>query len=342
MRHPDAVYALFPAARDGGLPTADVAASRERFGANRLTPPAREPVWKLFLAKFDEPIIRILLAASILKIVVDLFDASPTAGAAGLAAVGLLVGVAYGLRLGHWVPALLYALAIVLFGVSAGLGRPSVEGLAVMAAVGLAIGVSFLSEVRSGREFDRLDAGKDAARVRVRRDDRVSGFPLDEVVVGDVVLLEPGEEIPADGWVLRAAGLSLDQSLLTGESEPVGKRPETAAGADAGPDRPGCVYRGTHVVDGLGEMVVAAVGDDTLLGGIARRLGDGPDEAAGRVRRVLAPSHVQTPLQEKLAVLGRVDLAGRVSGRGRHLRRPPGPRGGPHRPPRGVRPGHAG
>src|SRR5947199_8530031 len=87
MRTLQAVGDLFPRAADAGLTDAGVAESRARFGTNRLTPMPREPVWKKFLEKFDEPIIKILLAASLLKIVVDLFDASPLTGAIGLAAV---------------------------------------------------------------------------------------------------------------------------------------------------------------------------------------------------------------------------------------------------------------
>ncbi|HEY3787395.1 MAG TPA: cation-transporting P-type ATPase, partial [Urbifossiella sp.] len=84
MRSLRDIFQIFPGARESGLTTEQVAASRERFGANRLTPLPREPVWKKFLEKFDEPIIKILLAASLLKIVVDLFEANPLAGALGL------------------------------------------------------------------------------------------------------------------------------------------------------------------------------------------------------------------------------------------------------------------
>src|SRR6476469_8544529 len=132
MRSLRNIAELFSQAREVGLTDAQVADSRARFGANRLTPLPRQPVWKKFLEKFDEPIIKILLAASLLKIVVDLFEASPLTGAVALGAV--------------WV------------GVSIGIGHPSFEGLAVMVAVVLATGVAFLSEYRSDKEFEKLNA----------------------------------------------------------------------------------------------------------------------------------------------------------------------------------------
>ena len=91
MRSLRDIFDLFPKSRDVGLTGEEVAQSREKFGANRLTPLPREPVWKKFLEKFDDSIIKILLAASLLKIVVDLFEASTTVGAIGLAAVVLLL-----------------------------------------------------------------------------------------------------------------------------------------------------------------------------------------------------------------------------------------------------------
>ncbi|MBX9628021.1 MAG: calcium-translocating P-type ATPase, PMCA-type [Gemmataceae bacterium] len=312
MRSLRDVADLFPAARDAGLTADQVSASRDRFGANRLTPLPREPVWKKFLEKFDEPIIKILLAASLLKIVVDLFEADPLTGALGLAAVVVaLVGALFrGVR--GWLPSVLFALAGVLAGVSVAVGDPSFEGLAVMLAVALATGVAFLAEYRSDREFEALNAQKDAVRVKVVRDGAVRTVGLEDVVVGDLVVLEMGDEVPADARVARATELMVDQSLMTGESEAVRK---TAAGTDDaadGPEVAGCVYRGTQVVDGVGQVVVANVGDDTMLGQLARRLSGEPDEAApapesggaeDRIQRKLAISKAATPLQQKLEVL---------------------------------------
>src|SRR5438105_13774264 len=95
MRSLQAISDLFPHARENGLTDAQATDSRNRFGANRLTPLPREPVWKKFLEKFDEPIIKILLGASLLKIVVDLFVASPAAGGTALAAVVLVMVAAF-------------------------------------------------------------------------------------------------------------------------------------------------------------------------------------------------------------------------------------------------------
>src|SRR5579885_2108872 len=210
MRTIQDVFDLFPEARTRGLTREELAASRGRFGVNRLTPLPREPVWKKFLEKFDEPIIKILLAASLLKIIVDVFEASPAAGGIALGVVVLSVAVAYLLRLGGWVPSLLFALAVALFALTVALRNPSVEGLAVMVAVALATGVSFLSEYRSDREFEKLNARKDAVRAKVVRGGEVFTVPLEEVSVGELVLLEAGDEVPADGRLVRATELRVD------------------------------------------------------------------------------------------------------------------------------------
>jgi Ca2+-transporting ATPase len=314
MRSLRAVSEHFAHAAERGLTDAEVAESRARFGANRLTPLPREPAWKKFLEKFDEPIIKVLLAASLLKVVVDLFEVPGTTGAvAGCLALSSVLAVfvaARIARLGHWVPSVLFALALALAVASAAIGHPSFEGLAVMLAVALATGVAFISEYRSDREFEKLNAAKDTIRAKVLRNGAVQTVPLEEVVVGELVILEMGDEIPADGRVVRANELLLDQSLMTGESEPVKKR---AAGADDtsdSPEGPGCVFRATQVVDGVGQMVATNVGDDTMLGQIARRLAgeDFEEQSQGesreaRVQNRLTISKASTPLQEKLAAL---------------------------------------
>src|SRR5437660_11998003 len=122
MRSHRDIADLFPKAREAGLTSEQVILSRERLGTNRLTPLPREPVWKKFLDKFDEPIIKILLAASLLKIVVDLFEAKPWAGLIGLAAVVIVLVVTAVLKLRDWVPSLLFGLAVVLVGVSLTIG----------------------------------------------------------------------------------------------------------------------------------------------------------------------------------------------------------------------------
>ena len=170
MRSLQEITAQYPKATDHGLSEAEVADSRARFGSNRLTPLPRVPAWQKFLEKFDEPIIKILLAASLLKIVVDLFEASMSAGL-GMLALVVATGVAGWLwqRLAAWLPSLFFALACVGVAVSIAQGHPSYEGLAVMVAVVLATGVSFLSEYRSDREFEKLNAARESVMVKVVR-----------------------------------------------------------------------------------------------------------------------------------------------------------------------------
>jgi P-type Ca2+ transporter type 2C len=310
MRTIQEVTQVFPAAAESGLGPDDLARSRERFGVNRLTPLPREPLWKKFLDKFDEPIIKILLAAALLSMFVDLFQAAPTT--AGVALVVVLVAVAGAMLrgLGAWVPSLLFGSALVLFFVGLAERHPSVEGLAVMVAVILATGVAFASEYKSDREFEVLNSHKDALQVKVVRGGAFHTVPMDEVLVGDAVVLETGDEIPGDGRLLKATELDVDQSLMTGESEPARKQPSPDETAD-GPDRPDCLYRGTQVVDGVGKMLVTEVGDATNLGQIARSLssdGDEDEEAGGddagtRVRHKLTISKELTPLQVKLEKL---------------------------------------
>ena len=296
---------------DTGLNPDAVDKSQAQFGANRLTPLPREPLWKKFIEKFDEPIIKILLAAALLSMVVDLFKANSTIGGIALAVLAVLLAGTYVAKQAQWVPTLMFVSALLLFVIGLGSGHVLVEGLAVMIAVTLATGVAFASEYKSDREFEVLNARKDSLRSKVIRAGRVTTAAIEEVVVGDVVLLETGDEIPADGRLLRATEFMVDQSLMTGESEPARKGPRPSDGDADGPDRPGCVYRGTQVVDGVAHQLVTEVGDETYLGQIARRLsaddGDEEEEAEGapateekRVKRKLTISKELTPLQQKL------------------------------------------
>src|SRR5438105_987994 len=211
MRTLGEVLNEFPAAAEAGLSAADADRSRQRFGVNRLTPLPREPLWRKFLEKFDEPIIKILLAAALLSMFVDLFQGAPVLAGAALAVVAAVVGGALALRRGQWVPTLLFASAVVLFFVGLATGHAAVEGLAVMVAVVLATGVAFLSEYKSDREFEVLNAQKDNLRVKVLRGGEIHTEPLEQVVVGDVVLLEMGDEVPADGRLFTATEPDIDQ-----------------------------------------------------------------------------------------------------------------------------------
>src|SRR5947209_5541485 len=318
MRSLADIQQAFVVSPETGLTADMVARSRQRFGSNRLTPLPREPLWKKFLEKFDEPIIKILLAAALLSMVVDLFTPpfegmrfALGGGALGLAAAAVVA--AYLAGRAQWVPTVLFVSALILFPIGLATHRASWDGLAVMVAVILATGVAFLSEYKSDREFELLNAHKEKIRIKVLRDSEFHTVGMEEVVVGDHVVLEMGDEIPADGRLIKATELYVDQSLMTGESEPARKGVRSADTAD-GPEQPGCLYRGTQVVDGVGQFVVTEVGDATYLGQIARRLSaedeeDEEDETAAaetqekRVKKKLTISKEMTPLQLKLTNL---------------------------------------
>jgi Ca2+-transporting ATPase len=323
MRSLSDVIQKISANTESGLPDAAVQASQQHYGRNSLTPLPREPVWKKFIEKFDEAIIKILLAAALLSMIVDLFKASPLTGGISLGIVLAAVVALFVLKQGQWFPTFMFGSAIALFFVGLALGDVLVEGLAVMVAVLLATGVAFISEYRSDREFEILNSQKESIKVKAFRNGQLHSLPLEEVVVGDLVLLEMGDEIPADGRLLNATEFMVDQSLMTGESEPVRKLARPVDDTADGPDQPGCVYRGTQVVDGVAHMMVAEVGDHTYIGQIARRLsaeddeeeeGEGEGEAKDteekRVKKKLTMSKELTPLQQKLT--GLADLISKV------------------------------
>ncbi|MCX7666233.1 MAG: cation-transporting P-type ATPase, partial [Gemmataceae bacterium] len=178
------ILKVYPQAREEGLTTQQAQDSANRYGVNRLTPIPKEPIWKKFLAKFDEAIIKILLAATLLKTVVDLFEAEN-----GKLYGGIGLGLVFGtfllltlLKQGKWIPSSAFALSFALVGLSVAANNPSYEGLAVMVAVALATGVAFISEYRSDREFEALNAQKESLKSKVIRDGEVHTVPLEEVV----------------------------------------------------------------------------------------------------------------------------------------------------------------
>ena len=174
MRTLQDVLQHFPGSAEIGLSAEAASRSAAEFGANKLTPLPREPLWKKFLGKFDEPIIKILLAAALLSMFVDLFQVQPVLAGVALGVIAVAVIGAFVMRRGHWVPSLLFAsaLLVLLIGLIWDWGHAEklVEGLAVMVAVILATGVAFLSEYNSDREFEVLNAHKEALRVKVLRD----------------------------------------------------------------------------------------------------------------------------------------------------------------------------
>jgi P-type Ca2+ transporter type 2C len=320
MRSLSEILREFPPAARGLTPDL-IEESRRAHGGNQLPAPPRQPLWQLFLDKFDEAIIKILLAAALLSMLVELLKPPIEAvrHGVGFALAAIVVTAAYlcyRRGFGHFIPALLFVAALILWPIGLAFGHASFDGLAVMIAVVLATGVAFASEYKSDREFEALNKPGKSVTSKVRRSEGIQAAPLSDIVVGDTVLLEMGDEIPADGRVVLSNDLNIDQSLLTGETEPVVKSVLPASSSEDGAESVGCLYRGTHVVEGRGEMIVCAVGAATALGQIASRLTDeapqeterreegAPDEAE-RVRRKLNLAKVQTPLQEKLERLAR-------------------------------------
>lgn len=308
---------LFPDCASHGLTSSLVLDSRSRFGSNLLTPLPTVPVWLRFLEKFNEPIIKILLAAAILSFFIELFQASTLMYAwIGLGAFALIFLGAFSFTSTRpLAPAGLafFSFPLIILGIAA--GHASLEGIAVMLAVILATGVAFLSEWKSDREFEKLNQARLNIIVKLFRDGVVTTLPLDQIVVGDLLLLETGDELAADGVILSSNNLEIDQSLLTGESEPVEKSPGDIPTAPAGPEDPAGVYRGTQVIAGVGKCLVLATGDQTMIGQIASHLGSQSSAPLGaRVQGKLSSHQASTPLQEKLGVLAtQISRAGYIA-----------------------------
>ncbi|WP_176013012.1 calcium-translocating P-type ATPase, PMCA-type [Victivallis sp. Marseille-Q1083] len=170
-----------------------------------------------------------------------------------------------------------------------------IEGAGILVAIFLATGLAFLNEFKAEKEFDILNKVNDDVPVKVIRDGRFQVIPKKEVVVGDVAFIELGEECPADGRVLDAVNLQLDQSRLTGESDPVAKLPfdSPEIAADDGDTYPAyLVLRGTPVVDGYGYIEVTAVGAGTEIGRTALAASEETDG--------------DTPLSRQLKKLGKL------------------------------------
>ncbi|MEH2035946.1 calcium-translocating P-type ATPase, PMCA-type [Nostoc sp.] len=207
-----------------GLTSAQVKLNREKYGVNILTPPEREPLWKLFLAKFEDPVIRILMIAAAIAISVGIFEGE-------------------------------YA-----------------EGLGIVAAILLATTLAFANEYKASQEFDILNQVYDEIFIKVIRDNSFTTVKRKDLVFGDVVYVEQGEEIPTDGQILEEISLEIDQSKITGEAEPVKKLTQTDAenqGIEEGTYSAYKIYRSTIVEQGQGYFEVTAVGDNTEIGKLA-------------------------------------------------------------------------
>ncbi len=208
-----------------GLSPDEVESRRRQYGDNVLTPPKRDPWWKLYLEKFDDPVIRILIIAAVIAI-----------------GVGIVEGQ--------------YA-----------------EGVGILIAIFLATTLAFLNEYRAAREFDILNQVSDEVPVKVIRDGSYTSVPRKDLVVDDVALIEAGEECPADGELLEAVSLEVDESRLTGESVPASKRVIKEGDRPSRTDKSypeNAVLRSSTVADGHGIIRVTAVGDATEIGQAAR------------------------------------------------------------------------
>lgn len=205
-----------------GLTDDEVRKSREKNGSNILTPPKRSSLWKLYIEKFEDPVIRVLLIAVVLSLFISILENQ-------------------------------YA-----------------ETIGIVIAIFLATGVGFFFEYDANKKFDLLNLVNEETGVKVIRDGSVRLIPRKNVVVGDVVLLETGEEIPADGELLEAVSLQVNEANLTGELLIDKSIDASDSGFDATyPSN--YVLRGTTVVDGHGVMCVHFVGDSTEIGKVARQ-----------------------------------------------------------------------
>ena len=172
---------LYSKVKKSGLTAAEVEANRAQYGANVLTPPRRKSLWRLYLEKYDDPIIRILLVAALVSL----------------------------------------ALAFV--------EHDFVETIGIILAVLFATTVGFYFERDAARKFDVLTALDEEQPVKVLRDGVVQQIARHDVVVGDVVIVETGDEIPADGTLFESIDLQVDESSLTGETLTLGETATIAA-----------------------------------------------------------------------------------------------------------------
>ena len=208
-----------------GLTDAEVSASREKNGVNILTPPEKDPLWKRFLEKFGDPLIIILLIAGVLSIGISCYEF-------------------WGLGQG----------AGVFF-----------EPIGIFIAILLATGLAFVFELKADKEFALLNQVNDDEPVQVIRNGNAMQIAKKDVVVGDIVILNTGEEVPADGELLEAVMLNIDESTLTGE--PICHKTTDPTEFDKDATFPSNhAMRGTKIMEGHGVMRVLAVGDKTENG----------------------------------------------------------------------------
>ena len=202
-----------------GLSDEQVKQSREQHGRNVLTPPQRTSLWKLYLDKYRDPIIQILLVAAFISLILAFIE------------------------------------------------KNYMETIGIFVAVFLATTVGFYFERDAAKKFNLLTALSEEQPVKVRRNGKVMEIPRHDVVVGDVVLVEVGDEVPADGELIVCNDLQINESTLTGE--PVTEKSLEGGGDGAYPRN--VILRSTMVMNGRGEFVVTAVGDATEIGKVAKK-----------------------------------------------------------------------
>ena len=202
-----------------GLTDEQVKQSREQHGRNVLTPPQRTSLWKLYLDKYRDPIIQILLVAAFISLILAFIE------------------------------------------------KNYMETIGIFVAVFLATTVGFYFERDAAKKFNLLTALSEEQPVKVRRNGKVMEIPRHDVVVGDVVLVEVGDEVPADGELIVCNDLQINESTLTGE--PVTEKSLEGGGDGAYPRN--VMLRSTMVMNGRGEFVVTAVGDATEIGKVAKK-----------------------------------------------------------------------
>ena len=202
-----------------GLTDEQVKQSREQHGRNVLTPPHRTSLWKLYLDKYRDPIIQILLVAAFVSLILAFIE------------------------------------------------QNFMETIGIFVAVFLATTVGFYFERDAAKKFNVLTALSEEQPVKVRRKGKVKQIPRHDIVVGDVVLIEVGDEVPADGELLTCTDLQINESTLTGE--PITEKNLEGGGDGAYPRN--VVLRSTMVMNGRGEFVVTAVGDATEIGKVAQK-----------------------------------------------------------------------
>ena len=225
-----------------GLTDSQVFESRAEHGSNLLAPPPKQALWKLFLEKFEDPMIRILLVAAVLSLFVSIIHNE-------------------------------YA-----------------ETIGIFCAILLATGAAFWFEVDAKKKFDLLNQVNEDTPVKVIRNGNFQEVPKKDIVVGDIVLLETGDEIPADGILLQAVSLRVDESSLTGEPS-VSKTTDEAFFSTETTYPSNHLYRGTNIMEGHCLLQITTVGDATEIGKVAQES--------------MVASGESTPLNKQLTQLAR-------------------------------------